>query len=104
MYAVYVLYSPLHKRIYVGYTSDLVDRFLSHNNYGRGYTRRWRPWIIVLVERFPEKRDALQREKSLKSGQGLQYIYEYLNNVGLTGSRVRRNNCEGGSPVPATAP
>ena len=48
MYTVYVLYSQTYNKIYIGYTSDLTQRFLSHNVLAKkGYTCRYRPWIIA---------------------------------------------------------
>jgi len=39
MFTVYVLYSPAHDKIYIGYTSNLEQRFLSHNELGKkGHT------------------------------------------------------------------
>ena len=35
MYTVYVLYSSLYDKIYIGYTSDLNARLLSHNELGK---------------------------------------------------------------------
>lgn len=44
----YVLYSKKHEKIYIGYTSNLIGRFKSHNELGtKGYTIRYRPWIVV---------------------------------------------------------
>lgn len=39
MFVTYVLYSADHDKIYIGYTSDLIDRFHSHNEFAiKGYT------------------------------------------------------------------
>lgn len=79
MYTVYVLFSPLSKKIYIGYTSNLVNRFLSHNQLGtKGYTIRYRPWIILLIETYELIGEATTREKELKAGQGRKYIKDYL--------------------------
>ncbi len=77
MYCVYVLYSMKHNRIYIGETSNLIERFKSHNSLGKkGYTTRFRPWIVAYVEFFKTRSDALRREKSLKQGQGRKWIKE----------------------------
>lgn len=48
MYVVYVLYSERYSKIYIGYTSDLIDRFHSHNQFAaKGYTVHYRPWEVV---------------------------------------------------------
>ncbi|HEY4198867.1 MAG TPA: GIY-YIG nuclease family protein, partial [Mucilaginibacter sp.] len=44
MFTVYVLYSPSHNQIYIGYTSDLHNRFLSHNELAtKGHSIKYRP-------------------------------------------------------------
>ena len=35
IYTVYVLHSPKFDKIYIGYTSDLEQRMLSHNELGK---------------------------------------------------------------------
>ncbi|MGJ1269095.1 GIY-YIG nuclease family protein [Sphingobacterium spiritivorum] len=44
MFTVYVLYSGVYDKIYIGMTSDLPGRLLSHNELGtKGWTIRYRP-------------------------------------------------------------
>ncbi|MDX1937936.1 MAG: GIY-YIG nuclease family protein, partial [Flavihumibacter sp.] len=38
LYTVYILYSPSRQKIYIGYTSNLLNRMLSHNELGKGWT------------------------------------------------------------------
>ncbi|MBZ0203458.1 MAG: GIY-YIG nuclease family protein [Ignavibacteria bacterium] len=75
MYTVYVLYSKNFDKIYIGMTSNLEQRFLSHNELSKkGWTIRFRPWEIVYKEEFAEKNEAMQREKELKSFKGREFI------------------------------
>ena len=68
MYTVYVLYSKEFDRIYIGYTSDLNERLISHNHPNNtGWTKRYQPWEIVYTEVFKDKKVAMKREKELKS-------------------------------------
>ncbi len=79
MFTVYVLYSPTHDKIYIGYTANLEQRFLSHNELGKkGYTVKYRPWEIVHTEEFATKADAAAREKSLKSATGRRFVWEKI--------------------------
>ena len=79
MYCVYVLYSEKYDRIYIGETSNLIERFKSHNRLGKkGYTMRFRPWTVILTEFFDTRSEARTREKSLKQGQGRQWIKEKI--------------------------
>ncbi len=75
MYTVYALYSPSFDKIYIGITSDLEDRFKSHNELAtKGFTVKYRPWIIVYTEQHQSKSEALNREKQLKSSRGRNFI------------------------------
>jgi putative endonuclease len=75
MFTVYVLYSKDYDKIYIGFTANLEQRFLSHNKLGKkGWTIKFRPWEIVYTEEFIEKSEALKREKELKSSRGRNWI------------------------------
>ena len=79
MFTVYILYSPSHNKIYVGFTSNLEQRLLSHNELGKkGWTIRFRPWKLVHTETYNTKAEALLREKELKGGKGREWIREKL--------------------------
>lgn len=79
MYTIYVLYSQNNNKIYIGFTSDLEKRFLSHNSLGtKGWTIKFRPWVIVYTEDFETKPKALKREKELKSSRGRAWIRETI--------------------------
>ena len=69
-FVVYILYSVKSNRNYTGFTSNLIERFRSHNNYGKDSTRLYRPWVVVYVEFFETKEEALKQEKYYKSGRG----------------------------------
>jgi putative endonuclease len=79
MFIVYVLYSEQHNKIYVGFTSNLEQRFISHNELGKkGWTIKFRPWIIVHQESFDSKSDAMKREKELKTAAGISFIWSKI--------------------------
>ena len=49
---------------YVGYTSNLEQRLLSHNKLGtKGWTINYRPCEVVHTEEFEKKAEAMKREK-----------------------------------------
>ncbi len=74
-FVVYILYSEKFNKTYTGFTSNLLERFKSHNELGtKGYTIKFRPWTLIHVEFFNEKKDAMKREKFLKTGQGRLFI------------------------------
>src|ERR1700730_14439548 len=75
MYIVYVLYFELYYKTYTVMSSNMEERFKSHNELGKkGWTKNYRPWIIFYQEEYLEKHIALKREKYLKSGAGRKFI------------------------------
>ncbi len=65
--------------MYIGYSSSLIQRFYSHNFFSnKGYTIKYRPWILAYVEFFKTKKEAIQRENWLKSGVGRKFIKEKI--------------------------
>jgi putative endonuclease len=81
MYTVYVLYSRTWNKIYIGCTSNLEQRFLSHNSLAKkGWTVQFRPWEIVHTEQYEDKLVALARERELKMGHGREFIWDLIKN------------------------
>jgi putative endonuclease len=79
MYIVYVLYSPSYQKIYIGFSSDLDKRLLSHNQLSKkGYTIKYRPWEVAYLEKFESKKAAMRREKELKSAQGRAFVWQII--------------------------
>ena len=81
LYTVYVLFSISHQKIYIGYTSNLIERFKSHNELSiKGWTRSFRPWLVIYNEFYQTKNEAIKREKKLKSGKGREWIWSRIQN------------------------
>jgi len=79
MFTVYVLYSQKFNKIYIGYTSDLVNRLLSHNELAtKGHTIKYRPWVIAHAEEFETKAEAMKREAQLKTANGRDFIWNII--------------------------
>lgn len=79
MYYVYVLENQSDKSLYIGFTSNLKQRLLDHNN-GRGSrtTKLKKSWRLIYFEAYINKSDALGREKFLKGGSGRKYLKKQL--------------------------
>ena len=81
MFTVYVLYSSNFNQIYIGYTSHLGNRLLSHNELAtKGHTIKYRPWIVAYTEKYETKTEAIKRENQLKSANGRKFIWEIIRN------------------------
>ncbi len=79
MFTTYVLFSERYDKIYIEYTSDLESRLLSHNTLAtKGWTIKFRPWKLVYKEEFETKKEAMIREKQLKSAKGREFIRNYI--------------------------
>lgn len=67
MYYVYVLKSKKNNDIYIGYTSDLKNRYRLHNNGLVKATKTNIPWFLIYYEAYRNKFDATKREVQLKN-------------------------------------
>ena len=79
---VYILQSESTGKIYIGQTENLDKRLRQHNDPECKltlYTKRNKgPWTLLHSEEYPTRRDAMRREKQLKSGQGREWIHQNL--------------------------
>jgi len=80
MYYIYVLISLKDRKFYVGFTTDLKRRFHRHEKGEIPATRYRRPFKLLYFEGFANKKDALVREKYLKSGYGRDQLKNILKN------------------------
>ena len=62
MFYVYVLQNEKRDQIYIGYTEDLKRRFAEHQQL-----QRHKGWKLIYYEAFLNQKDAMQRERKLKS-------------------------------------
>lgn len=74
MYYVYILRSKKNNQQYTGFTNDLQRRLDEHNNGESGYTSTRRPYELMYYEASRNVKDAIAREKYLKSGMGKRYL------------------------------
>ncbi len=64
---VYMLASKRNGTLYIGVTSDLVQRIWQHkNDVVEGFTKRYRVHTLVWYEEHGSIQDAIQREKNIK--------------------------------------
>jgi len=74
---VYILRNP-DGRTYVGQTNNIERRLSEHNDpdyRGTLYTKRFQlPWKLVHQEYFSTRKEAMRRERELKTGKGRDWI------------------------------
>ena len=82
MHKVYVLENNNDKSWYIGQTSDLEKRLKQHNSGNGCKTTKDKAggWRLIYAEAYCDKRDAIGREKFLKSGSGRMYLKKQLKN------------------------
>jgi len=81
MYYVYAIFNETHNKIYIGQTGDLNSRIELHNKkiFSNSYTARFDgEWRLIHKEEFPDRKEALKREKQLKSYQGRKFIRKLI--------------------------
>lgn len=84
MYYTYVLRSQADKQFYAGYTEDLKERFEQHTKGQVESTRDRRPFELIYYEACRNKKDALHRERYLKTYHGKMFLRNRLKSY-LTG-------------------
>jgi len=75
-----VLRSKKDEHYYIGYTSDLDRRIDEHNQGFSKSTAHRRPLELVYYEACRSSKDAMHREKYLKSTYGHRYLKNRLRN------------------------
>jgi len=77
---VYVLENKESGFIYVGQTEDLVLRHKKHNKGEVKSTKPYIPLVLIYYEAYSSKKDALKREKYLKTTKGKTTLKTMLKN------------------------
>lgn len=66
-FIVYILFSEIKNRYYIGFTSNLEERLVRHNQKSKGFTGNVNDLKIVFTEKYKTKELAIQRELQIKS-------------------------------------
>lgn len=81
MWYVYIIKSLKNHTNYIGFTSDLKQRFKEHNTGSGGhYTCINRPFRLIYYEAYLDKSDAAAAELFYKSGHGREILKNKLKN------------------------
>ncbi len=66
--AVYILASAIRGTLYIGVTSNLIQRIYQHKNHlTEGFSKRYNTNLLVWYELHESMDSAIHREKQLKS-------------------------------------
>jgi putative endonuclease len=78
VFYVYVLRSAKDFGFYIGYSTNLRLRLKQHAD-GKSFATSYRgPWKLIYYEAYLEEKDALGRERYLKSGAGRKFLQAQL--------------------------
>lgn len=83
MFYFYVLYSLKDHKLYKGYSADIGSRFLKHQAGGTTSTKNRRPLVLIYLEVFHSKKEALDRERWAKSKDGGPKLKAILQQNGI---------------------
>ena len=76
---VYVIESiKSENEIYIGFTQDLKERLVQHNEGLSTSTKRYMPWRLIYYEACRDRLDAERRERYLKTSQGRRLLKRRL--------------------------
>jgi len=73
-YKVYILYSPVKDKYYIGQTQDLNNRLAEHNSGESKSTKSGIPWKIVYQKEFDTRSAAMSFENHLKKMKSRKYL------------------------------
>ena len=71
---VYILYSELLDRYYVGSSGDVSGRLVKHLQKHKGFTSKAKDWKLKYKEVYTTKSDALKREIQIKKWKSRKMI------------------------------
>ena len=80
MYYIYILYSDVAAKYYVGYTDEPQRRLVEHNTKPfNTYTSKYRPWILKAVFECNEKEaEAIKIERFIKKQKSRKLIEQLI--------------------------
>jgi putative endonuclease len=76
-FTVYVIQNEKGEH-YTGHTENLDVRLAQYNSGLSRWTRRGIHWILIYHEDYSTRREAILRERFLKSGQGRAWLKDQL--------------------------
>jgi len=80
MYFVYILYSEISTKYYVGSCEDIAVRLGQHNSGRNKSTKHGIPWEIKYIEQFENRVSAYNREMEIKKKKSRKYIEWIISN------------------------
>jgi putative endonuclease len=64
---VYIIYSELYDKYYIGQTNNVTDRIKRHNNGSEKFTSSYLPWSLKCIIEKSSRNEAMILENKLKN-------------------------------------
>jgi putative endonuclease len=80
-FIVYILFSETKNSFYVGYSSNLEERIIRHNQKSKGFTGYVNDWKAVYTEKYFTKEEAQSRELQIKSWKSRIKIQDLISKI-----------------------
>ncbi|KIO52495.1 GIY-YIG nuclease family protein [Flavobacterium hibernum] len=77
-FIVYILFSESKNKFYIGFTFNLEERLMRHNQKSKGFTGNTNDWKMVCTENYETKELARKRELQIKSWKSRIKIQELV--------------------------
>jgi len=74
VYYVYIIYSSIRDKFYIGQTDNIETRIESHNSGNSPYTSSASDWRLVYHEKYGSRIESRKRENEIKSKKSRKYI------------------------------
>ncbi len=91
----YILFSGIKNRYYIGFTSNLEELIIRHNQKSKGFTGNVNDWKVVYMEKYKTKELAQQRELPIKSWKSRIKIQELISKK-ISSAGLEHSNSIGG--------
>jgi len=82
MWEVYIIQSIVYKRYYIGYSQNARYRLDNYHNQGKcKSTKPYKPYRLIIIEKYTSRSEAMRREKEIKKMKGGNKFTELINLV-----------------------
>lgn len=80
-YYFYILRSKRNRKLYLGYSKDPLKRLKEHNSGREVATKPNKPYELIYLAGFKNKKDAVECEKYFKTTSGWRRLKKMLKNT-----------------------
>lgn len=78
MFYVFILFSPVVDRYFVGSTSNLEKSISRHNSGKNKHTKSGIPWNLVYKISFESRKESIKKEEEIISSPDRKHLIEHI--------------------------